>query len=406
MNNDLTRPAADDSAAGEERHDTVTRPTPSWFPQSLPEGRGERADHDRPRQPEPRPAAEPSGDALPRSRPAPRPVLPARETAARQRYYRSYPHEASLEDLLPRRRSGSMRATYVAAGVFAMLAGGATGFAFSHVNDIAAFAHQAIARLAPAAAGTPGLQVAVAGGGGIPRKLVTTATLDVADVSGDPNSLIPLMLHAAPAAGGQDIALRLSGLPKDAYLTAGNRTGDNDWMVALQDAEAVKLVVPRADVPKFDVSVAAVETRSGELAAPVKEMTVAIAGADAGITPTAAAPDRPNDLAVSAMTGEQPVITAAAAPGAAADLLQKGDQLLKAGDMVAARQFFERAFTLGAAEGALGVGKSYDPAVYAALGVQGLAADPPRAMEWYQRAAKAGQPEATAAIAALKATAP
>jgi TPR repeat protein len=86
----------------------------------------------------------------------------------------------------------------------------------------------------------------------------------------------------------------------------------------------------------------------------------------------------------------------------AAGLVAKGGILMKSGDLEMARRFYEQAFALGSAEGALGAGRTFDPLVYAELKVQGLTPDPARAMEWYKRAASAGNGEAAAAIAKLE----
>ena len=55
------------------------------------------------------------------------------------------------------------------------------------------------------------------------EKSVATARLEVADVSGNPNSPIDLDLKAFPGRSGQEIELRVSGIPEDAYLTAGTK---------------------------------------------------------------------------------------------------------------------------------------------------------------------------------------
>jgi TPR repeat protein len=94
--------------------------------------------------------------------------------------------------------------------------------------------------------------------------------------------------------------------------------------------------------------------------------------------------------------------TASVAPEAA-DLVRKGDVLLKSGDLAAARQFYERAYAQGAAAGAMGVAKTYDPVVFAELNVQGIVPDPAKAMEWYKRAEDQGLPDAASAIEALQA---
>ncbi len=316
---------------------------------------------------------------------------------ARQRYYSQFPHEADELAILSRRRS--MAGVYAVAGLLAMFAGGATGMVFAHLDDISARA----TAFAEAFSSQP-QPVTVASKGGetvIQKKLIATATLDVADVSGSLNSFIPLALHAEPAFNGEDIALKVSGLPKEAYLTAGSKAADDSWMLKLEEAAEVKLVVPKADQKSYDVSIAAIEAQSGELAAPIKEMKVAIDSPDLTISPASADPQgKTNQITVSSplLPEAKPV----EASSAALDLLKKGDSLLANGDITSARQFYERAFALGAAQGALGVGKTYDPAVYRAANVQGLVPDAAQALEWYAKAASAGNPEATAAILTLK----
>jgi TPR repeat protein len=49
------------------------------------------------------------------------------------------------------------------------------------------------------------------------------------------------------------------------------------------------------------------------------------------------------------------------------------------------------------------MGKTYDPVVFKTLKVNGLTPDPALALTWYGKAATAGQVEAGAAMAALKA---
>ncbi|MGQ0485552.1 MAG: hypothetical protein ACT4SY_09405 [Hyphomicrobiales bacterium] len=245
----------------------------------------------------------------------------------------------------------------------------------------------------------------------ISKKPVATATLEVADASGALNSMIPLILRAEPAAEGQTLALRISGLPEDAYLTAGTRVSGNSWLLNPGQERNVKLVVPKASTPKFDVAVAAIETGSGELAAPMKELTVAIDDLKLQVVPANAPPETAaiqvakgerHDLPVEAVTAEGETRIAAVTPEAS-DLLRKGDLLLKSGDLGAARQFYERAYAQGAAAGAMGVAKTYDPVVFAELNVQGIAPDPAKAMEWYRRAEDRGLRDAAPAIEALQA---
>jgi hypothetical protein len=383
--------------------EAMARPTPSWFPPSPGASVDDLAERYRQRA-EDRQRAAPRHDPV---RPAPARAAAARDEALSQ----------AVRAALPRRR-GPGFGSYAVAGFVAVLLGGITGYGFAHSAQVSAAVQAVLARLSPAGGETVALASAA-----LPspqsHKLITTATLRVADTSGRRNDAIPLMLEAEPPAGGEDIVLKLAGLPQQAYLTAGTRIGPGDWQLDPAEAAAVKLVVPTLDQKSFDLSVAAIGKTSGELAAPIKEMTVALTDPDpapAAPAPVAAAPTAAAAAAipvsvpqaesgVSASLAAAPsgvTVTPAAAEAGPSDLVGKGNRLLASGDLVAARSFFERAFTLGAADGALGAGKTYDPTVYASLKVQGLAPDPVRAMEWYMRAAAAGQAEANAAIATLK----
>ena len=84
-------------------------------------------------------------------------------------------------------------------------------------------------------------------------------------------------------------------------------------------------------------------------------------------------------------------------------LITKGDVLLKSGDILAARQFYLRAFGMKATSAAFGVGQTYDPAVYAKFNIKGLSADAQQAAEWYGKAAATGDAEAATALAGLPA---
>jgi hypothetical protein len=240
----------------------------------------------------------------------------------------------------------------------------------------------------------------------------------VADVSGKVNTVIPLALRADAASDAQQLSIKISGLPQSAFLSAGTRISDNSWLLKGGEEKGVSLIVPTADTPKFDLSVEAREISSGELAAPIREMTVALMDVQAKadppapqvatpapapevqITPANAPPDTATVAAAipqpKAETPVKPVISAEASA-----LLQKGDTLFKSGDLVMARQFYMRAFEMGAAVGAYGVGRTYDPAVFKEMNVQGLEAEPARALEWYNKAKQAGVAEAADAMAPL-----
>lgn len=250
----------------------------------------------------------------------------------------------------------------------------------------------------------------------IDKKPISTATLQVADVTGETNSFIPLALHAEPAGPQTDMLLKISGVPEGAYLTSGRRQDDQVWALSLDEVRNVKLVVPQTSDPQIDLAVAAFETGTGELAAPVKTMTVALS--DVVVQPASAPPPEPTaaPAAKTALPGTnagmpvpipppESVKLALATPETAEtlNLIQAADALLGQGDVDGARRSYARAWgNDGSAAAAFGMARSYDPLVLGALAGGSGKPDGEEALRWYQRAASAGNPEATKAIIRLQ----
>lgn len=100
----------------------------------------------------------------------------------------------------------------------------------------------------------------------------------------------------------------------------------------------------------------------------------------------------------------EPEPMAALPPAPSSDLsalIKRGDELLKAGDVAAARSSYERAAAQGNAKAQIGIGKTYDPLVLAKLGARGVRGDPVQAASWYARAGEAGDPEGQQRLDAL-----
>lgn len=249
---------------------------------------------------------------------------------------------------------------------------------------------QPVPPAAPAAAAPP---VSAAS-----SKTIPMATLDVGDASGRTNALIPLALHAEPAVDGGDMMLRISGLPDQAYLTTGQRAGISDWTLSLDDLRDVKLIVPKSTTPELMLDVTAIDTKSGQLAAPVESLIVALS--DVKIEPASAPPPLLSGEKVSlapAEPGQPAAIPLPVSSGGSATLTQ-GEQLLAEGDIAGARKAYQAAWAKGDGRAALALGRSFDPL---AAG-HGADANAGQAVAWYQRAADAGQPDALKAIVRLR----
>ncbi len=84
-------------------------------------------------------------------------------------------------------------------------------------------------------------------------------------------------------------------------------------------------------------------------------------------------------------------------------LLERGDRLLLLGDIVSARQLYKHAFQQGNQKAAARIGTTYDPRIFAQLGVRGLRPDPDLALDWYNKAVGAGDEEAKSTAQSLSA---
>lgn len=306
------------------------------------------------------------------------------------------------------------------AGLFAVACtiGGVAGVASSNMNmlhkgyaatvDGASTAIGAVLALmqAPPATDTKtadATPAAAAGGSTVlTKKPVRIPRVDVADASGALNNPIPLEIAAVPADPDIPLALKITGLPNDAYLTKGREVADGEWLLKPTEIQGVKLVVQNAQSSQIDLNVAAVEEKTGAQAAPPREMTVALDLTNVTVQPASAPPE--------VQSNSQPLPQAIPVPQEADNteaktLLGKGEALMKTGDLVTARQFFIKAHGLGLAEGAYGAGQTYDPAVYTAMNVRGLEPDAAKAKEWYDKAAAAGYADARKALEKLNAAA-
>jgi hypothetical protein len=350
-----------------------------------------------------------------------RPAIPMSELEVQHHHYDRERDEQPVSQSATYGRP-RIKKSLLFAGVFAAVAGGSVGFAVTKYDQISNSANDLYAFAAGFLPGDSETMFNSTGQTTISKKPIAIASLAVSDVTGTLNSMIPLALNAEPASENQELAIKITGLPASAYLTAGKKISDNTWILKDGEEDGINLFVPQSDTPKFDISVSAIETNTGELAAPVKEMTVAIDDVKVAdetvmqITPASAPPD----TVIPVKATQQETIESAPAPTASiapitpikpplsaevTGLLAKGDMLMKTGDLIIARQFYNRAFQMGAAEGAMGVAKTYDPAVFADMKVQGITPDAAKAAEWYEKAKQAGVAEAEAALTTLSAAA-
>lgn len=322
------------------------------------------------------------------------------------------PHGAST----PRRARSALGVSVPVALMLLSLAssiGGVGGYVSANPGVAARMMPASLASLWPF--GNDGATTVQAGKATLLAKLEPTARVNVEDVSGAVNAPIPLDISAYPTEPGMLLALKITGLPEDSYITKGKQVAQGEWLVRAKDIRAGELVVTSATQPELGLLVTALEELSGKAAAPAQSMRVAL-NLDAvpvpGLVPPPLAEDTgklddPRILPASAPPEQAASVLPQAIPapddllaGEAGNYVEKGEMLLKVGDIIAARQFFMRAHELKSPEGAYGVARTYDPKVYLDLNVQGLKPNAMKAAEWYGKAAAQGHARAQQALAA------
>jgi hypothetical protein len=142
--------------------------------------------------------------------------------------------------------------------------------------------------------------------------------------------------------------------------------------------------------PAQEQAPAVEQTASLPVPAPAPEMAPA---------PSMLAPPQPSELdsARGQMPSEEPapastrssltpVPSVTLSPEEIATHLQKGDERVRAGDLAAARLYFDRVVRSGDPRGAVAMAKTYDPDVLGKLPIIGLKGDGDAAQAWYERA--------------------
>jgi hypothetical protein len=72
------------------------------------------------------------------------------------------------------------------------------------------------------------------------------------------------------------------------------------------------------------------------------------------------------------------------------DLIREGNKRMREGDILEARQIYQKAVVMGDAEAALAMGRSYDPIYFARIDRKNAEPDPAKAFDWYRKAMDAG----------------
>jgi hypothetical protein len=209
-----------------------------------------------------------------------------------------------------------------------------------------------------------------------PRPGRSTPRLIVDDQSGVANEPLPIGISLADASGEETVTV--VGLAAGTELSLGTALGGNIWLVPVRDLDKTFVGAPADFVGVMD---AAVNLHSaGDRLLDSRNIRFEWNST------------KKEGRQTSALDASEPAPVVAEPLGSEeiATLIKIGEDLLRHGEIAAARLLLKRAAGAGHAQAALKLAMTFDPAFLTKWGVLGIAADEAQAREWYDRAMALG----------------
>ncbi len=272
------------------------------------------------------------------------------------------------------------------------------------------------------------------------------AAIAAADVFATPGQPSALAINVKSEPSNDQALVSITGVPEGARLSAGVDAGQGNWLLPPRRLNGLTINLPSGAQEKVQLSVqlldSNVRTPLSErkqfaiwVAATKPEAASLVAVSAANATERAAFPEQPkapppvgapffstqtvsspaSSPAVAAPEQSQvsdvafkPVLQAppaaqpapsqrqaALAPRNASqseieDLIREGNKRMREGDILEARQLYQKAVSLGDPEAALAMGRSYDPIYFARIDKKNAEPDAAKAFDWYRMAMDGG----------------
>jgi hypothetical protein len=216
--------------------------------------------------------------------------------------------------------------------------------------------------------------------------------------------LIPL--EAVPA---QSVIV-IRGVPPGMRFSEGRLFGDGVWLLPATRLPNLKLQTP-GDTSSGGLLTISLTSLDGIAIAQAKVTVLSVPDAKETVgTTTALGTEREKSAGSPPWATEQSATPAPATPEPKELenhvelilLLEKGKESLRQGNILHARQFYERAANKGLAEAALALAATYDPRELPRLkGIAGVVPDAALARKWYEKAMELGSTDAAARLSGL-----
>jgi hypothetical protein len=203
------------------------------------------------------------------------------------------------------------------------------------------------------------------------------------------NEPLLLGLSLEGATGGEFLLLK--GLEAATRLSAGKFLEPNSWRISVFELGNLFAYAPKDYVGTMEAVVDLHSADDSRVDSQVIRMEwVALAGRSG----PSSSSDRP-------LVSQEPVAQLPLHADETAMLLRRGYDLLKLGDITAARIALRRAANAGNSDAAFMLASTFDPNVLRQIGAIGIAPDPRQALYWYEKASELGSGEAKRGIERL-----
>lgn len=220
-------------------------------------------------------------------------------------------------------------------------------------------------------------------------------------VSGKAGQAVSLPISLPRVATNTEASIMISGLPEGSHLSAGEQAGLSTWILSASDTKDLMLLTPE-DIGPTDLALEVTLVTSDGAVPNTKLVTVELAAADPK-PKTETASVRPQTIEPSQSRAVAPTNPKQAE---AAELLQRGRDLMQIGDIAGARLVLTLAAELESVDAMVTLAMTYDPVHLNKLRVRGIQPDIAKAIAWYRRASAQGDNEsgerAEALVASLR----
>jgi hypothetical protein len=196
----------------------------------------------------------------------------------------------------------------------------------------------------------------------------------------------PLSLGVSIDSTAGNETLKLAGLTLGTRLSAGAAISETSWQLSSRDLDGTYVQAPKDFVGTMNIGI--------ELLSPNKRLIESRTMRLEWIAkPSPQQPDNRSGIRVGGAAAVQSINPEGA------KLMDRGQNLLKSGDVSSARLLFRRLADAGIADAALALATTYDPRYIAKHNLIGIAADETMARDWYDRASELGSTEARGILA-------